>query len=270
MSYTNVTLVGHHLATAFPVYGAVSDQPAVLDNADYVSFFSGAIEESSLKVKSVQSSSPDRVVLTLVSGTNRLTANPIKEGSVVVASDSSLGTVFVENVDYVIDYASGDLLIKAGGALAVDDNICAWYVPYVTYVAGSDFQVRADLGEIRRLTGGSIASGETVFLDYTPVYQSHTEEILGAAVQEANGQIEREVDPSGSFGADSVLQAAATYRALSIICFASAARELSSMRGEDRSAVAWMKLAESFAKQSSQLIAEFRPPFDGPSGPVHS
>ncbi|MBU8934041.1 MAG: hypothetical protein KOO62_08530 [candidate division Zixibacteria bacterium] len=270
MSYTNVQLVSHHLATAFPVYGAVRDQPVVLDTDEYVSFFSGAVEESSLRVKSVQSVSPERVSITLASGTNSLTAGPLKRGSIVVASDSSLGTVFVENVDYVVDYGSGDLFIKTDGALSVSDSVVVWYIPFVTYVTGSDFQVRARLGQLRRLSGGNIAAGETMFLDYEPVYQSHNEEILNSAVLEANGQIEREVDPSGAFGADPVLQAAATYRALAIVCHASAARELSSMRGEDRSAVAWIKLAEVFAEQSGRLVREFRPPFDGPNGPVHS
>jgi hypothetical protein len=78
------------------------------------------------------------------------------------------------------------------------------------------------------------------------------------------------VDPDSQFGADPVLQASATYRALEIICHAAAARELSSLRGEDRTAVAWMKLAETYATRSEQLLRLFRPPYTGPTAPVHS
>ena len=270
MSYTNTQLVSRHLATAFPVYGAVLDQPVVLDTEEYISFFSGAVEGSSLRVKSIQSNSPDRITLSLSSGATSLTSAPLLRGSVIVASDSSLGTVFTENADYVIEYSNGDLYIKEGGNLSVDDTITVWYVPFTLYQSGSDFQVQANSGKIRRLAGGSLSVGETVCLDYTPVYQSHTEEILNAAVLEANSQIARKVDPEGAFGADPVLQAVATYRALAIVCRASAARNLSSQRGEERSAVAWMKLADVFAEQSSQLLQSFRPPYDGPRQPVHS
>ncbi|MEA2030702.1 MAG: hypothetical protein U9N55_03790 [candidate division Zixibacteria bacterium] len=269
MSYTNIQLVSHHLATAFPIYGTVYNQPVVLDTDDYISFFSGAVEESSLRVKSIQSNSPERITLTLSSGTAILASTSIQRGSVVVASDSSLGTIFTENVDYVVNYSNGELHIKYGGNLSVNDTVTVWFVPFVLYQAGSDFQLQADHGEIRRLSSGSLAEGETVYLDYTPVYQSHTEEILNAAVLEANSQIEQEIDPEGTFGADIVLQTAATYRALAIVCRASAARELSSQRGEERSASAWMKLADTFAQQSSRLLESFRPPYDNPSIPVH-
>jgi hypothetical protein len=103
-----------------------------------------------------------------------------------------------------------------------------------------------------------------------PLYLSHTEEVLNNAVLEANSLVEREIDPDQLFGADPILQTVATYRALTIICRASAARELSSLRGEDRSALAWIKLADVFAEQSSNMLGSFRPPFDSPAAPVHS
>jgi hypothetical protein len=76
------------------------------------------------------------------------------------------------------------------------------------------------------------------------------------------------VDPDRQFGADPALQAAATYRALEIICRAAAARELSSLRGEDRTAIAWMKLADAHAERSEHLLRLFRPPYAGPSAPA--
>lgn len=270
MSYTNVELVRHYLTAAFPTQERIYDQPVILEDSDYVTFFNGAVEQSSLMAKSLQSNEPTRVTVTLSSGTTSLASSPLVRGSVVVASNSSLGSVYIENVDYIIDYALADLIIKGGGALSTGQTVTVWYQNYFAYTAGSDYQVDADRGRAKRLSGGDIASGETVYLDYSAVYKSFNEEILNNAVLEANGLIEKEVDPDGQFGADPVLQACATYRALEIICRASAARELSSLRGEDRTAVAWMKLAETYAARSDQLLRSFRPPFDGPTAPVHS
>jgi len=270
MSYTNVDLIKHHLVAAFPAQENIYDQPVILEGGDYVTFFNGAVEQSSVMVKSVQSNTPTRVTVTLNSERTSLASSPLVRGSVVVASDSSLGTVYIENVDYIIDYVLADLVIKSDGALSTGQTVTAWYQDYIVYNIGSDCQVDDNSGRIKRLSGGNIVSGETVYLDYSPVYKSFNEEILNNAVLEANGLIEKEVDPEGQFGADSVLQACATYRALEIICRTSAARELSSLRGQDRTADAWMKLAEVYAARSEQLLRLFRPPLAGPTAPVHS
>ncbi len=270
MSYTNVDLVRHHLVSAFPAQDKVLDQSVILEGSDYVTFFNGAVEQSSLTVKSLQSNTQTRATVTLNSERTSVDSMPLVRGSVVVASDSSLGTIYVENIDFIIDYTLAELLIKSGGALSAGQTVPVWYQNYLLYTVGSDYQLDADRGQIKRLSGGGIASGETVYLDYSPVFKSFNDEILNNAVLEANGLIEKEVDPNGQFGADPVLQACATYRALEIICRAAAARELSSLRGEDRTALAWMKLAEMYAVKSDQLLRSFRPPLDGPTTPVHS
>jgi len=57
-----------------------------------------------------------------------------------------------------------------------------------------------------------------------------------------------------------MLNAAATYRALEIVCRASAIRELASLRGADRTASVWLKLADEYAKEAGAMISTFRPP----------
>ena len=270
MSYTNVELVRHHLVADFPTQENIYDQAVILKGSDYATFFNGAIEESSLTVKSQQSNDLTSATVTLGSGGTSLASSPLVRGSVVVASDSSLGTIYTENVDYIIDYPLSVLTIKSGGALSAGQTVSVWYLAYVIYTDGSDYQADVNRGRIRRLSGGDIAPGETVYLDYSPIYQSFNEEMLNNAVLEANGLIEKEVDPDGQFGADPVLQASATYRALEIVCHAAAARELSSLRGEDRTALAWMKLAETYTTRSELLLRLFRPPYTGPAAPVHS
>lgn len=270
MSYTNIELVRHHLATEFPVRDNVYDQIVVFDTDDYISFFSGAVDVASLAVKSLQTNTPERKQIILGSGANALDSSPLQRGSVVVAGDSSLGTVYIENADYIIDYNYAQIYVKDGGSLAVGDAIIIWYIKYTLYVHNTDYQINDENGQIRRMSGGDIASKETVLIDYIPIYKSHTEEVLNNAVLEANNLIENEIDPDQIYGADPVLQAAATYRALEIVCQTGAARELSSLRGEEKSALVWIKLAEVFAARSDKFMRSFHPPIDGPNKPVHS
>jgi hypothetical protein len=263
-------MVRHHLATEFPIRDEVYDQVVVFDSDDYISFFSGAIDEASLAVKSLQSIEPERKEIILGTGANAIDSFPLQRGSVVVASDSSLGTVYTENVDYVLNYNNAQLYIKNDGSLSGGDTIIIWYVRYALYTNNTDFQIGDENGKIRRMTGGGIAPNETVLIDFTPVYKSHTEEVLNNAVLEANHLIENEIDTDQIYGADPVLQAAATYRALEIVCQTAAARELSSLRGEEKSALAWIKLAEVFAARSEKFMKSFHPPIDGPNKPTHS
>jgi len=270
MSYTNTELIRHHLVSGFPTSEQIVNQAMVLSGDDFLPFFNGAVDETTMKVKSLQSNDLTRTTVTMSSNPVSLTASPLVPGSVVAAADNSMGTLYVENIDYAVDYAAGTITLKSGGALAVGQTVTVWYQAFALYSAGSDYQLQADKGELRRLAGGDIASGETVYLDYLPVLDSYNDDVLHNAVAEANSLVEHEVDPDGQFGADRTLQAAATYRALEIVCRTSAARELSSRRGEDRTALAWMKLAEQYAARSEALLKGFRPPAGGPTAPVHS
>lgn len=270
MSYTSVDLVRNHLNTSFPIQSVVSDQPVILKGEDYAVFFGGSIDTISLAVKAVRSNDLTRKTFTLSGGGDFVSAVPIIPSSVLVASDSSLGTVYVEGKDYLIDCSAGLLTLVDGGALVIGQAVTVWYQAYFVFTSVADYVVEGSRGAIKRASSGAIAEGETVYLDYTPVFVSYQEALLTGAVAEANALVEKAVDPNRQFGADAVLQGAATYRALEIVCRASAVRELAGQGRSDKAALAWIKLADNYADRSEQLLNCFRPPVSGPSAPVKS
>lgn len=270
MSYTNAEQVRHHLVIPYPVQDQIVDQPVTLAGSDYVRFYGGGVEAATLLVKSIQSVTPSRTDVTFIGGTVSIIAGPIVPGSVIVASDSSLGTLFQENLDYIVDFKTGSLTVKAGGALSANQAVTVWYLAYTLYAEGTDFSLSADRGELKRLSGGTIAPGETVYLDYQPRYVSVADEIVDNAVAMANAMVENDVDPDRQFEVDATLTAAATYRALEIVCRASASRELASGRAGDRIAAIWIKLAEGYSDRSEKLLRDFRPPYSGPNNPARS
>jgi len=270
MSYTHVDIVSHYLNSCIPTGTRIHDQLVVFSSNEPTPIYGGSVVSSSVVVKSLRNTSHERVSVVVQAERTALPSSPLVRGSVVVASDSSLGQVYTENSDYVIDYDSGELILKSGGDVSAGFTVTVWYQPFNVYVAGSDYSVDSDDGEIKRLTSGDILVGETVFVDYEPVYTGYDDEIIEAAVLQANSVTEQEVDPDRQFGADPVLQAAATYRALKIICHASAVRQLVSGQGDMSAAAAWIKLAEAFDESAGKLIRSFRPPFEGPTAPTHS
>ncbi|PWB69064.1 hypothetical protein C3F09_10690 [candidate division GN15 bacterium] len=270
MSYTTVDRLRSYLAANYAVAERVEDLPVTPRDSQPVRFWGCAIEAGSLKAKSLQSLQPISQSITVAIDGNILTASPIARGSVVAASDSSLGTVYVENLDYIVDYVRSTMHCKDSGAISVGQTLVVWHVPMHVYSEGEDYSVDYETAGLRRSVGGTMASGETVYLDFVPVFAAYDESFLAVAVNEANSRVEREVDPDREFSADETLSAAATYLALEIVCHSAAARELSSGRATDRVALAWLKLAEGYRARSSELLSAFRPPVPGTSHPTHS
>jgi len=270
MSYTSVEQVRQHLIIPYPIEDQITEQPVTLPETVYVRFFGGGLEATSVRVKAVRNLTPSRTAAVLAESTAVIASGPIVPDSVVVASDSSLGTVYVENVDYVVDYGGGRLSLKAGGCLTSGQTVTVWFLPYALYEDGRDYAVDVAGGRIRRLAGGTIAPGETVRLDYRPVFVSVADELLENAVALANGMVQTEVDTEREFEANPSLSAAATYRALEIVCRAAASRELASGNGADKVASVWMKLADDYSVRSDKLLTGFHPPVTSPRNPQRS
>ncbi|MFH1686761.1 MAG: hypothetical protein ABIE70_04480 [bacterium] len=270
MSYTSEDIVRQYLAGDWPLASRFHDQAVVLSGSDWIRFYGRSVDEASLAVKARQGGDLIRTTLQLSGATNVVAGSPLVPGSVVVASDSSLGTVYAEADDYAVDFEQALLLIKGDGRLSIGSQVVIWYQPYRLYVVGSDYQVDSARGRIKRLVSGDVSDGESVYLDYTPLYATYSDELLGAAVTEANGTIEREIDPDQQFGADPRLQTAATFRALATLAVSAAGRELASGSAQDRAALAWLKLAEAYTARSEQHLKGFRPPRQSLSNPSHA
>lgn len=270
MSYTNVGLLRQYLSPSNPSSDQIFDQPLKMSGNDEIIFFNGAIELGTLQAKSIQTNDLFTASLTLQAGTNLFASAPIVRGNVLVASDLSQTTIYTENLDYIVDYSNGTLTIKSGGVLVVGNPVVVWYLPYTLYADGSDYSLDENRGTIRRLASGDIAENETIYLDYYPINAAVTDLVLEQAALEANGLIEATVDPEGQFGADPVLQSAATYRALEIVAYMAASRELTTRSNSYLAAQTWLKLADQFAVRADKLLNDFRPAASGPSNPTHS
>jgi hypothetical protein len=267
MSYTDAEQIRLHLVSPFPIQEYVCDQPVRLPGTSYAKIYGGAIDESTVIVKSIRSHQPVRTAVTLVSGATPFSSGPVVPGSVVVASDSSLGTIYTENVDYTIAGADGSITPLDDGALAEGDTVTIWYIAYTVHTIEQDYALRAARGEIKRLASGNIAAGVTVHLDYQPLVLLFDDDLVNHAVALANSTVETELDPERQFEGDPNLSASATHRALEIVCRAAASRELAARRDDESPALAWLKIADHHATRAEYLIKNFRPPVTTPHPP---
>jgi hypothetical protein len=270
MSYVTLDHLRPYLIADSPAAQEIHDQPIRLTGVEWIRFHGSAIDPASLIVKSRQASGLTRAQLTLASGPVTFSDSPIVDGTLLVASNSSLSRIYRENVDYTVDTVNRTIAIRSGSAPLPNQSVTIWFEPYTVYRLGEDYYLNGERGEIRRSPSGEIADGQSVLLDFAPVYAPFSDEMLNAAITEANGLIEREIDPDLQFGADPTLIAAARSLALEIICRAAAARELASGRSLDKVAIAWSDLADSHASRAEALLKSFRPPMHSPKMPTIS
>ncbi|MCM2271815.1 MAG: hypothetical protein NDJ18_04580 [candidate division Zixibacteria bacterium] len=270
MAYVTLEQLRPYLISNAPSGRRISDLPLQLHGVETARFHGTAIAPDSLRVKSRRPGQVTRGQFTLADSPTQISVAPIVFGSLVVANNASLSKIYAENIDYTFDSLNTSLSIRQGGELTAGTVVTVWFEPYHLYIPNDDFTVDCDRAEIRRLASSAIGDGETVFLDFTPLYAPFSDDLLGAAITEANGLIEREIDPTGQFGADPTLSAAALCRALEIICRAAATRELSSGRDLDKITLAWIKLADDHSARADKLLRSFRPPVTSPSLPAIS
>ena len=265
MSYTNPELVRSYLGSAYPGRDRVSDRSITLLGNDYVAFHDTAVDESATTVKANLSQKFSRVDVTFSTGKAQVGVTHLVPGSIVVASDSSLGRVFAESADYLVNYTTGALVIPDGSAIGSSQTVIVWFETFTTYSPGVDYVVDSRRAAIKRLSTGALSDGQTVLVDFSPMERQISDTLISTAIAEANAMIENDIDPNVEFGADPTLQAAATYRALESLCRASAMMELRRHFADDKIASTWIKLADQLGGRSTELIRAFRKPFTGPT-----
>ena len=270
MSYTNIDLVRRHISFDESGTGLRRDQPVIFADQEWVNLPGRNLIKNSVVVKAVRNYSPVFEEAMIVNGTITLSNSRLLHDSVTAASDSSLGTIFRENIDYSVDIEKGVIKSIEVGALPANGKVAVWYYHYSIYIEGHDYSLDYTAGMIRRLTAGDIQPGQTVLVDYELSVSRIDDELINQAVSEANALIEKQVDPHRQFGADGALQAAATFLAVSLVCRMAAAGDLISTANGHQSAAAWLKIAESYRGDYEDYLKSFRSQIGRLSRPTHA
>jgi hypothetical protein len=259
MPFTNIETVRQHLSepgavrdtfrdVALPLVGT---SPAVLVHAN--------LRPGTVKVKGKEIGSPSNQSVVLGSQPVTLAAPELIPDSVVVASDSSLGTIYTENSDYHIDYAVGTISRTTTGAITAGDQVAVWYYAYRIFVEASDYAVNYEKGTIRRVPTGAITDGQVVFVDYEAQAGGFDDFQIGNAIAEADDILLKSIDPGYQESNDQTLVTAETYLTLAILCRLKASRALesSSVVGAAEISRSWRELADRYDADGLRLAARY-------------
>jgi hypothetical protein len=137
--------------------------------------------------------------------------------TVVAAKDSSLTVIYTENVDFVVDYASGTITRIADGDIESGQSVTVWYYYFTLYSKDEDYLISYQNGEVTRIEGGKIADNQIVWIDYEIESGLFADDVITNAIIEASTQLEDRIDSGAADDATSVLTIAETYLTVSIL-----------------------------------------------------
>lgn len=261
MPFTDRELVKKHLIDFRVGQVEVKGFQAVFSGTDPLQLPHSGLDESSVVVKANESSAPQLETKTLTNDWVSLAHTDIVSGSVVVANDTSLGAVYIENVDFTVDYDGGQLRRIDSGSIPSGQTIAIWYFYYRRYTVGSDYTMDAANGRIGRLNYGTIEDGQAVLIDYAAGFGALTDETIDQAIAEADQAIVQAIDSMYHDSVDPGLVVAETQWAVSILCRVRATAELSGPSQKTTAAAsaakAWMELAAQYHQSAARLLKRF-------------
>jgi hypothetical protein len=260
MPYTTKEIVKKHILDHHIGSVIISNEAVQIAASEPTQLQKQMILPSSETVKAKEQNTPVREALSFYLTDEVQLGHPkLIPDSIIVASDSSLGQVFVENIDYHIDYSLGTIRRLTLSAIPTNSEVVIWYQFYRIYQRGVDYDLDYQAGTIRRRSSGAIEAGQWVLIDYTAEYGSLDDTSIENAISEASEQILSFIDESYRESSDRGLVMAETYLTVSNICRIKAMESLSPSRAKasGNDAQSWAAISDMYRKESFNILSRF-------------
>jgi len=217
------------------------------------------------KVKAKEQNIPTQETISFASSdAAQLSHQELIPDTVVVANNSSLGEIYVENVDYSVDYDEGRITRIPTGSIPTASSVVIWYLYFRIYTKDTDYQIDYVKGQIKRLASGDIEDGQWVLVDYTVEFALLSYEVMENAIKEANDQILKYIDSSYANSTDQSLVTAETYLTVSILSNIKAMEAMTQNVASGTGwqahslSLAWSKMSTTYREQAYELLKRFR------------
>lgn len=221
------------------------------------------LDSESIKVIAERLPTVDSHCPITLNGTTPVTLDHSKIvwNTVLVADTAMLGTVYTENIDYIVDYFNGTLeRTTVGSSIVSGSTVYIWYVPFTVLTSGNDYNINYTEGTITRRAGTIIPNKGTVYCDYSHSQLSVTDSLIEECANQAEALILSNLNPAYSaMSTDTGLRAGSTQLALHIIMLSLAQRELriAAHANSDDIAMQFMSLSQNYLNIANQHLSPF-------------
>lgn len=270
MPFTSPDLVRVHIANANFGDADIRNVPVIPNGTIPTNLPHAGIREGSATVKARRSISPVRLTETLDNSWVILNHAQLIESTVVVASDSSLGTIYIENLDYIVDYAGGRIKRIDTGAIASGQQVTIWYGHYHIYADGDDYTINHAAGQLSRRSNGDIADGQQVLVDYSVSLGSVSDATIDQAIAESGEAVLALVNESYHESPAIGIIIGATHLAVAQLARMRAATLLAdrTINASVARAAAqlWLEIATQYDRSAHTFLARFANPISSRRG----
>jgi hypothetical protein len=264
MPFTSPELVRAHLSDLRLGEISVCGITLTLSGTQPAALPHGGLVPGTVVVKTERSANPTRESRTLAGDWVSVSHDQLIPASVLVASDASLSSVYVENVDYIVDHGAGRIRRLAGGSIASGQTTEIWYRHYHVYTSGDDYTVDASGGTLTRRSSGAIADGQTVLVDYRVSLGTISDSVIERAIFEAGEAVLAMIDSRYCDEPVSGIIIGETHWAVAAVCRMRAAASLAetgtSSVGSRAAAQVWLELADRYDRTGRDHLTRFAAP----------
>lgn len=264
MSFTSPDLVRAHIANASFGDADVRNAPVILSGTSPSALPHAGLKAGSVTAKARRGSDPVRLSATLDNVWVILDHAQLMEDSVVVATDSSLGVIYIENVDYTVDYDNGRIKRIDTGTILSGQSIVVWYAHYHIYTEGDDFTVNYTSGQLTRRSNGDIADGQQVIVDYTVALGAVSDDLINQAISESGEAVLTLVSEPYHDSPSPGLVIGATHMAVAQLARMRAASVLADSTINSAIARAasqtWLEIATQYDRSAHTFLARYANP----------
>jgi hypothetical protein len=186
----------------------VQNEELLLVNNNRLALKNGHIVVDSERIKQrVSVVGPDSVTFTCANAWVSLAYDDVVRGSVQVFDSAESTVKLQEGADYEIDYKGGRIkrvqaagsagnatgvsvgtgsgLAQTAAQVTVQQSVKVHYDYFANYVKDQDYQIQYEEGFVTRLSGGAIANGARVYVDYC-IDTNIAESIITSMIDQAH------------------------------------------------------------------------------------
>ena len=267
MPFTSTDLVRTHLDSVRLAETQVTNATLILSGTSPEQLPHDGLVDGSVIVKALRSHEPVRESRAFGSGWVILGNAHLVGRSVVVAADSSLGTIYTENTDYIADYSGGRVRRLDSGAIAPAQSVTIWYAHYHAYNEGDDYTVDATRDQIARRSSGAIADGQEVLVDYRVSLGSVSDQVIDQAIAESGEAVLAIINPAYHEEPTPAIVIGATHWAVSQVARmrAAAVLTLNSSAISRTAAQSWLEIAARYDQSGREFLSRFTNPISSRS-----
>ncbi len=265
MSWTNRTTVKTHLQDSEIGVLHHEDEPIILNGTTPAPLSHRLLTEDSETVKWCILNAPVADGPVTLSGVewSDLAHSNIVPDSVVVTLDETLGLMYVQEKDFIVDAEQGRIRRTSSSSIPSETQVYVYYLYCALFQKTTDYAMDYDAGTIARVTDGAIPDGATVLVDYDVAAATVSDALVDEAIIEAEDKILAHLSSDyGPSSTDQGLKTGATELTLAIITEAKAMEALANitLSNPDDRAAEWLNLAQKLEAQAWRTLAPFLDP----------